>query len=577
MLVGNTLNVLLVEDDPADAHITRQMIEREGSGVIRLTHVHSLGAALAALREAPPSAILLDLGLPDATPRETLECIVENSRDVPIVVLTGHDDAETAIEAVQNGAQDYLLKGEFSGRALERAIQHSIERHRVSLQIEFMALHDQLTGLPNRNTFYDRLDRLLATGHRTGQKFAIHLVDLDLFKDVNDNYGHATGDDVLQQSAQRLTSVVREADTVARLGGDEFAVLQTGVEEKAQVAILAERIVTAFDAPFHCEDADIVIGATVGTATFDDDSSDGDELLKFADHALYAAKYAGRRQFRTYDSSLQTMFCRERHIERRILHAIENDLFYYDFQPVVDLVTGDLVAIEALLRWTDPEHGPQSPATFIPILEAQNWLDRLNTRCFDATCEALGQLRAAGWTQVNGHINLAPQQFGNQIAIPQLGEAMTKHKLEPGSIVVELTETTSSEVVERHLVEGFSHLADMGILLAADDFGTGYATLRTLQKYPFDTIKLDRCFIAQLLEDRVSLEIVRAAIDMGRRMGKTVVCEGIETEQQAKMLRELGARYAQGYHLGRPQPIQDIVSAYRRVQPPSAGFGIAAG
>ena len=557
----DALRVLLVEDDLGDAHITRELLEREGSGTIALDHVTNLRDAIDSISASRPYAVLLDLSLPDSAPTATLQSVLNCGTDFPVIVLTGDDDTRSAEQAVRGGAQDYLLKGDFSGKALERTIRYSVERHRVRSEIEHLALHDPLTDLPNRATFHDRLEQLVTVGKRSAARFAVHFVDLDHFKNVNDSLGHAVGDAVLISAAQRLRSLLRNSDTVARLGGDEFAVLQTNVESKAQVAILAAKIVAAFQPPFIEDGHDIQIGATVGSSTFIDDADKADELLRKADSALYAAKNSGRGCYRLFDDGVEAAINENHRIEHRLQQAVAQNQFHLHYQAIQDLRSGNVVAFEALMRWSDPLHREQQPANFLPLLENLGLLKTLNPSCFQQACDGLALAQRSGFPDARMHINLSLSQIEVGITAAQMAAALERSGIAAGCIVLELTETGSLNRAEPGLWQAFSEFSELGVLLAMDDFGTGTASLRSVQKLPLDILKLDRCFVSPLPEDDVSCAIVGAVVQLGQQLDRMVICKGVENADQAGCLAAIGARFVQGFHYHRPQPMEIIAAS----------------
>lgn len=557
------MRVLLVEDDHVDASITRQLLKREGSGGIDVDHVDNLQDAVDSIVASKPAAVLLDLGLPDSSNRDTLDRMIEAGGDLPIIVLTGDDHLQAAETAVRAGAQDYLLKGEISGTTLERSIRYAVERHKIHSQLEHMALHDQLTGLANRRTFHDRLEQFAAIAVRAKERFAVQFIDLDGFKGVNDTMGHAAGDEVLIETAERLKRLLRKSDTVARLGGDEFAVLQTNIFDKEHAAILAQKIVDVCRKPVFVEDKPVSIGASVGVSLYGEHGTSSGELLRNADCALYAAKNSGKNGYRVFSEGFEAAPDKAFDIVHRVYQAVALDELHFVYQPILDLDTGDTVAFEALVRWNDPDRGEQAPGSFLPILESEGMLKDLNERCFLSACRNLSLAQSAGLTDARMHINLSPSQIEVGRTVDQVAEALRAANVAPDRLVLELTETNALDQVEGELITAFRELSELGVLLSIDDFGCGYASLRTFQKFPFDIIKVDRSFVSRMPYDVVSRELVRSVIDLGGRLNKSVICEGVEYATQVDQLRGLGARYAQGFYYRKPGPMAAILDTRR--------------
>ena len=423
-------------------------------------------------------------------------------------------------------------------------------------QIERLALYDVLTELANRRLFHDRLDQAFLSAQRNGTGFALMLLDLDRFKEINDTLGHQTGDAVLVHLAERLKEVARASDTVARLGGDEFALVLPGVEDASTALFVAERIRRALDDPFLVGELTLELETSIGIAIFPRDGADIEQLLKRADLALYASK----------DSHVPVVYATEHDLHSteglglvaQIRKALEHDELFVQFQPEVELATGATRRVEALVRWNHPERGLLWPDSFIP-LACQSALVRPITRFVLDT--ALQQCRAwkdAG-IEVGVAINLAARDLSDSRLEEEVTEALRRWKVEPHMLELEIPE--SAVMSERERVHKMlARLSERGVRVAVDDFGSGYASLSHLKQLPVDVLKIDQSFVQNLGRNEEDDAIVRSTIDLAHSLGIVVVAEGVESEDVLARLRALGCDLAQGYCLARPAPAEDITA-----------------
>lgn len=427
------------------------------------------------------------------------------------------------------------------------------ERKRAEAQIARLAHYDPLTDLPNRVLFQKHLSDALARRARKGDQLAVHFIDLDRFKTVNDTLGHPLGDALLREAAERLRSCVREGDTVARLGGDEFAVVQTGLSDMAGATRLAGRVVEAMAAPFDLQGHQVVIGASVGVAAAPSDGEDADELLKKADMALYRAKADGRGAFHFFERAMDEQLQARRALEldlRRALQAGEFELFY---QPLYNLGDERVTGCEALLRWRHPDRGMVSPADFIPLAEEIGLIVPLGEWVLRAACA-----EAAKWpAHVRLAVNLSPAQFRDRGLVRTVVSALATSGLAAQRLELEITES----VLLQDSVANMSMLHDLkalGVRISMDDFGTGYSSLSYLRSFPFDKIKIDQTFVRDILDDSDAMAIIKAVLDLGASMGIVTTAEGVETLEQLNALRGQGCAEIQGYFISRPAPASEI-------------------
>jgi diguanylate cyclase (GGDEF)-like protein len=442
------------------------------------------------------------------------------------------------------------------GNGLAVTLQDISERKAHELQLQRMANEDSLTGLPNRNWFFDAAPGALARAQRGGKQLALLFIDLDEFKQVNDSHGHACGDLLLNVASQRLQGLLRGTDQVVRFGGDEFVVLLDPCQSERQVAAVAERIVEAFAAPFSIGDELVaVVGASVGISMYPQDGADIAALVRSSDIAMYAAKSAGKSQYRFFDQTLAGSLERRARLKRHLLDAIDKDQFVLHYQPRVDAHTGRLLSMEALLRWPHPELGMVPPLEFIPLAEASGLIAPLGALVIDKACAQVAHWRAQGAEVVPVSINVSPRQFMRGSVKRQLNAALARHSVPPSLIEMEITE---SAMMGDHdeVRDELAAIRAMGVKLHVDDFGTGYSSLSQLQRLRMDVLKVDRSFTAELGKSKEGELFFQAIVSMAHALGMGVVAEGVETAEQLAILRELGCNEVQGYFVARPMPAE---------------------
>jgi diguanylate cyclase (GGDEF)-like protein len=422
---------------------------------------------------------------------------------------------------------------------------------------ERLALHDHLTGLPNRSLFLDRLDHALRACGRTGSGVAVLLMDLDRFKEVNDTLGHHCGDLMLKELARRLSEVVRPTDTVARLGGDEFALLLPNVTQPEAGVALAERIALALDEPFVIDSLPLETQASIGIALYPAHGEDVETLLQRADVAMYMAKET-RTHYAVYDAEGDNYRPERLVLVAELRRAIENHELVLHYQPKATLVDGAVRGVEALVRWQHPERGLVPPDVFIPVAEHTGLIKPLTFFVVDEALQQCARWREQGF-ELTVAVNVAMRNILDEEFPNELERMLAKYGLEPSVLELELTETSvladpprAKEILQR--------LRDTGVSLAVDDFGTGYASLAYLSELPVDEIKIDRSFVMAMDREEQHARIVRSTIDLGRNLCLSVVAEGVESAEVWDRLAELGCDSAQGYFLARPLPADELTA-----------------
>jgi diguanylate cyclase (GGDEF)-like protein len=551
------MKLLLVEDNISDAEFLSATLRRHQAQDFELTHVYTIADGVRALGENRYEVVLLDLNLPDATGMECVEAIQSADNSIPIVVLSGQDDEEFAVSVLNKGVQDYLVKWEGDGRAIFRSIRYAIERKRSELRLNYLAQYDPLTGVPNRQFFHDQLNRATARAQRLGTKVALLFLDLDQFKIVNDTLGHHAGDQLLREAARRLSSVIRSGDVLARLGGDEFAIMAESVDSIRDTEAMAQGLLNAIDRPFEVDGRSIVVTTSIGITIFPNDHSDTTMLVKNADIAMYQAKEQGRNNFKFFTEHMHDELLKFHEFERDIKAALDNDGFSLVYQPKINMTSRRIEGLEALLRWECPRRGSVPPAQFIPIAEESGYIVPLGYWVLEQACKTLRLWQDQQLRVVPISVNVSARQF-QQADFPQrVVRILSEYQLDPGLIELEMTEGLLMEDTES-AQECLHDLKEIGVRISIDDFGTGHSCLAYLQKFPIDTLKIDRSFIMAINAGSEGSVIAEAIISLARSLKLDTVAEGVEDPQQAEFLVEHGCHVAQGFLYARPISAEEI-------------------
>lgn len=452
-------------------------------------------------------------------------------------------------------------QGEFWAGATIRDIS---ERRERDARLMRLASHDTLTGLQNRHEFMTVLAEKLSAGDAC----TLLMMDLDGFKDVNDTHGHLVGDSLLQAVGVRLPYLLGDKTVIGRLGGDEFAVLLADSGDPLLAQKEAARILDAFRKPFSLGGLELDLGASIGIAVSPSHGREADELLASADFALYRAKAAGGRAYRFFETSMRHESQVKRDMRDRLRRALLNNELEMFYQPQVDLATRRVVGFEALIRWNHPDLGLLAPGAFLPSLEQSSLASDIGWWTIEEACRMAAVLnRRDGRYQIA--VNLFPQQFRSPHLCDRVEEALERHNVAPECLELEITEEVALNDADAS-VQALKAIRDIGVGVAFDDFGTGFASLSSLQRYPLTTLKIDRGFIRDIRTCPSDAAITKALVAMSREMGLRTVAEGIESVEQESLLREIGCQEGQGYLYGRPMPKADAIAALARVEVPQS-------
>ena len=435
-----------------------------------------------------------------------------------------------------------------------------------------MAHTDPLTGLPNRQLFHDRLEDAVKNSTRSGMGGALLFLDLDKFKEINDNFGHPIGDELLKTVAKNLHKSVRDTDTVARLGGDEFAIILTNLADNAPVHRLADRIVKAISEPHIVSGCYLQAGTSIGISFFPHDSGDPDELIRKADQALYHAKDEGRSCYQIYDNALHSRITEQETMENELRLAIARQEFLMHYQPQFDTNTQKLTGVESLIRWNHPGKGLVPPGAFIGIAENSGLIIPMGEWILEETCRQNKAWQEQGLPKVPVKVNISAIQFENAGLVDSVKAALTKSGLDPQWLELEITEsmTLSGGVHDMdQIIAMLWDLRNIGVSLAIDDFGTGYSSLSYIKQFPIQHLKVDQSFIRGMVDDAPTEAITKTIIDLGHSLNLKVIAEGVETQEQLDCLRAFGCDEVQGYYLARPLTPENFVKLASQNKPQS--------
>lgn len=501
---------------------------------------------------------------------------VQTLYQAPLAVVVGLSRAEQLELAAALGRTYYtragvaslvllLVLGGFGrlswklGEARKREIAAREEHAR---QVEHMAYHDGLTGLANRNLFTRLLDQAILRARRSGREFAVMFMDLDRFKHINDSLGHEAGDELLIETARRLESCVRRTDTVARLGGDEFVVLLSELSEAVYAATVADKIIASIAQPFSVKSHDVRVTASLGIATYPGDGPDEETLTKNADIAMYNAKEQGKNGYRFYSDKMTSESLERMSLEVSLRRALEKGEFEVHYQPKGDLATGRITGTEALLRWQHPQLGTIAPLKFLPVAEASGLIIPIGKWVLHTACEQNRAWQRQGLPAVGLSVNLTRKQFLDEHLAADVASILDLTGFEPGLLELEISELTLMSDVDRS-VRILEILRATGVRVAIDDFGSGYTTLASLERFPVTTIKIDRSFIHHAATAGDGESLTDAVIAMGKALSVTVVAQGVETREQLEYLRDHACDEVQGFYFNVPIAAADFPEVWR--------------
>ncbi|MBN1662984.1 MAG: EAL domain-containing protein [Deltaproteobacteria bacterium] len=449
--------------------------------------------------------------------------------------------------------------------ALEN-LEHEDEKKRAEEQIQFLATHDALTGMPNRFMFSQLLSHAVQSAQRYERHLAVIFIDLDRFKEVNDTLGHEAGDRLLQGVAEQLKKTMRTSDVISRMGGDEFVALLQDIKDQGEVAEVAERILSAITKPVMIMGMDCQITGSLGISMYPEDANNEQSLMKNADMAMYFAKSEGRNNYQFYSAGIRSELFEQLELERNLRNAMENKEFYLHYQAKMDFKTGAITGVEALLRWQNPALGSVRPSRLIGLAEDTGLIVPIGRWVLKTACAQNIAWQKSGLPPICMAVNLSLRQLLDNDLLKDIKEALDESGMPPHLLELEITEGMLIQDTRR-VIKILTKIKSMGVRLAIDNFGTGYSSLSQITHFPIDTLKVDRAFIRDMLKNPEDKAITKAIIDMGKTLSLNVIAEGVETQDQEKFLREQACDEMQGYYFSKPIPPYQFADLLRKYVP----------
>ena len=550
--------VILADDDPSIRLMVRHVLESEDFDIVEASDGLE---AIKAVEKHNPALILLDAVMPGIDGFTTCQQIKDNGHaDIPVMMITGLDDDASVERAYEVGAIDFITKP-IKWAVLKHRVKSVVAKVIAERKVQLLAYRDTLTDLPNRLLFADRLEQAVIRAERSRTSVALMLVDIDDFKLVNDSFGHEAGDKLIKAVGQLISRSLRRADTIARLGGDEFAVIIEGIDGPQDAISIADNLTTILEHNVRLDDQETYTSASIGIAVYPDDGKDARTILKNADTALFRAKENGRHCFQFYKPEMSVSAMERLDLENSLKAAFENDEFLIHYLPVIDIHKNEIVGVEALLRWQHPDKGMIQPADFLPTVENSGLIIALGEWLIFSVCKQIRLWQDAGLKEQNVSINLAPRQFKEQDLVALFTQAIAENNIEASSLSIEVTERTLIDNVGG-VESTLKKLRNMGMKVMLDDFGTGYASLAYLKDFPVDLVKIDREFISGIPDNPGDSEIVDAIAGLTRGLKLDLLAEGVETESQLSVLKNVGCQYGQGFYWSKALPGDEYEQFY---------------
>ncbi len=553
-LTDNAL-VLVVDDDRA----MRQMIHKVlASNGFRVEQAEDGAQSLDICLRSVPDIVLMDALMPVMDGFEACSRLRQQpgTEAIPVLMVTGLNDEQSVDRAMKAGASDFITKPIYWPLLLQR-LRHILANQRAEKQIKHLAYHDTLTGLPNRVLFHDRLQQALSHAVREEHPMGVMFLDLDRFKIINDTLGHDVGDELLKAVSQRLINCIRQGDTVVRLGGDEFTIILPVITKAEDAAFVAQKILVTLAEPFLLNHQELHITSSIGISLYPNDGTNTQTLIKNADIAMYRAKDLGKNNYQFYTADMNSRALETINLENALRHALERNELLLHYQPQIDIRTGRIVGVEALVRWQHPEFGLVSPVKFIPIAEETNLIIPIGEWVLRTACEQGVRWRELGLPVWRMAVNLSARQFRHQDLLQPIRRILQETGFDPHHLELEITESLIMQGAGKTIAI-LEALDEMGIRLSLDDFGTGYSSLSYLKRFPIDTVKIDRSFVRDIHTDPNDAAITSAIIAMAHSLRLSVIAEGVETEEQLAFLRERNCNEYQGYYFSKPLPAEQI-------------------
>ncbi|MGH8666155.1 MAG: EAL domain-containing protein [Burkholderiales bacterium] len=568
----NGMRVLLVEDSEDEALLLTHEL-KQAAGEVCCKRVDTPEALRAALSEEDWDLVISDHAMPRFSSDEAFELVRHCGKDIPFIIYSGTINETAALTAMANGVHDFIEKGNL--RRLLPVIQREMKtvaqaraRVRAENRLHRVTHYDQLTGLPNRQLFSEQAARLLAESAAGGGATLLFL-DVDRFMRINNTFGYAVGDLLVRHVAGRLQSAVSQRGIVTRMGRDDFALLDCSAGSEAEAQALVERVIEAFTQPFKLDGREFFLTLSIGVCRFPRDGEDIASLLVNAENAMFLAKRNGRNNFQFYVHDPNNASAERLELETALRHAVKRRELVLHYQPSIDLASGGITAVEALVRWDHPLRGMIAPDKFIPLADETGLIGEIGHWVLLEACAQTRRWHDAGLSGLKVSVNVSAVQFRQCDLVQIVAAALAQTGLPPWCLDLEITETVLMHDADATIATLLA-LKAMGVCISVDDFGTGYSSLAYLRRFPIDTLKIDKSFMRDCTRDGHNAAIVRTVISLAKNLDLESIAEGVETEEQVQFLRAEGCDRLQGYYFSKPLPplaLVDFVRAAGRLLP----------
>lgn len=554
------LRLLVVDDSPEDVELLKLEFEREGYDPISL-RVDTEGALRDALHTAEWDMVIADDSMPCLNSLQALEVLKKSGRDIPFIIYSGTMNHRSAAMAMREGVHDYVGKGDIARLipSVERELKNAAMRKamkRAESHVHRLAYYDQLTGLPNRAYFCERVNEQFSA--RTDLKGCVVFVDIDSFMRLNNSFGYAIGDVLMRKIARRLEECTGGRALLARLRGDEFAMFVAGTSERADIELLMAKISEGFSKPFAHDSLEFELALSMGICLYPDDGREATTLMANAEIAMSEAKGEPGTSWRYYDPKTLQVAAQRVSLEGALRRAVDRGELFLNYQPIADVRSGKIIAMEALLRWKHPEYGLLPPDKFIPIADETGLIIPIGEWVLREACRQTRIWQEQGFRDLGVSVNVSAVQFAQTKLLSQIKEALKYSGLDSQHLEVEITETVLMRDAEA-TASTLKTLKQMGVCIAMDDFGTGYSSLSYLKRFPIDTLKIDKSFTRDICTDNDGSSIVSAIAGLARSLDLSLVAEGVETVEQRTFLEKQQCDRMQGYLLSKPLAVDQVI------------------
>jgi len=549
------MRVLIVEDSDDDARLLCSELASAGND-LTYKQVDCVSEMRAALQESDWDVVISDHAMPCFSSLEALDLLKQSGKDIPFIIYSGNIGEQVAVSAMRRGAHDYIYKGngarlipsierELKNAAIRRA-QKQAENHMYRL-----AYYDELTGLPKRNLFCKKVGDVLSERSGPGAAAALYFIDLDRLMRVNNTYGYAMGDTLIRQVVQRLQDCVGETGILARIGGDKFAVFKGSVADSREMQMFADHVMESFTVPFEIDNLEFDVTLSMGICVYPDDGEDVSTLLVNAESAMALAKKLWRNNYKYYVKEMGEASSRRLALETSLRRAVERGELLVQYQPIVDLQTGNFTGAEALVRWNHPQFGLLAPDKFIPLADETGLIIEIGEWVLHQACMQMRSWHDKGFYPMSISVNVSAVQLGQPQLLNHVADVLGKTGLDPACLELEITESVLMQDAEA-TIDMLRALKEMGIKISVDDFGTGFSSLSYLKRFPIDVLKIDKSFTRDIDMDPDNSAIVTAIAALARSLNLSVLAEGVESQQQLDFLRDEKCDRVQGYLFSRP-------------------------